>query len=95
MCIKLLTWGQQITFPTRPAKGAEQSDAVFSIILEIEEKFTGHFPVKIGSYVLGKEGYMGGSGSTGYGFRGITAGEISIGLKRPIGGSDSTNLSGA
>lgn len=65
MCIKLLICGKRITFPTNAAKGEEQSDAVYSMTSEIEEKLTGHFPDKIGSYVLGKDGYIGESGSTG------------------------------
>lgn len=82
-----------MTLPTKEAKGTEQSDAVISIMSEIEEKFMGHFPVNTGLYVVGKDGYIGEKGSIGYGLRGTTAGEISIGSKSPIGGSDSTNLS--
>ena len=85
MWIKLLNWGQHITFPTRAAKGPEQSDAALSSILDIPgwEKFTGHFPVKTGSYLDGKVGYIGGKDSEGYGNFGKTAGDISIGSKSP------------
>lgn len=85
MWIKLLNCGQHITFPTRDAKGAEQSDAVLSSIFDISdsEKFTGHLPVKTGSYLLGKIGYIGGKDSLGCGNFGMTAGDISMGSKSP------------
>lgn len=55
MWIKLLNCGQHTTFPTRDAKGPKQSNAALSRIFEISgrEKFTGHLPVKTGSYLVG------------------------------------------
>ena len=93
MCTRLLSCGQHITFPTSAAKGWEQSDAVFSMILDIAEKFTGHLPVKTGSYLVGKVGYIGGNDSPGSGLCGRTAGDISIGSKSPLmGGLASSNV---
>jgi hypothetical protein len=88
MWIKLLNCGQHITFPTRDAKGTAQSNAVLSRISDISgsEKFTGHLPVKTGSYLEGKLGigYIGGPDSVGNGTLGMTAGDISIGSKSPV-----------
>lgn len=67
MWSKLLNCGQHITFPTTVDKDRVQSDAVLSVMLEITEKFTGHLPVKTGSYVFGNEGYIGGNDFTGKG----------------------------
>lgn len=53
----------------------------------MEEKFTGHFPVNTGSYRVGKVGYIGGKDSFGYGRCGITAGDISMGSKKPVVGA--------
>lgn len=85
MWTKLLSCGQHITFPTRAAKGPEQSDAVLSRIFDISdsEKFTGHLPVKTGSNLVGKVGYIGGKASVGNGILGMTAGDISMGSKSP------------
>ena len=92
MWSKLLNCGQHITFPTRDAKGREQSDAVLFKILEIAEKFTGHFPVKTGSYVAGKDGYIGGKDSVGDGRCGKTAGDISMGSKRSVLGGFASSV---
>jgi hypothetical protein len=87
MCIKLLNCGQHITFRTRNAKGPEQSNAVLSRMSDISgsEKFTGHLPVKTGSYLVEKlrAGYIGGSDSVGNGTLGMTEGDISMGSKSP------------
>lgn len=81
-----------MTFPTRDANGAEQSDAVLSIMFEMSEKFNAHLPVNIGSYVVGNEGYIGDRGSKGYGLRGTTEGEISMGSNCPLSGGDALTL---
>lgn len=95
MWSKLPSCGQHITFPTSAAKGREQSDAVFPMIFEIAEKFTGHLPVKFGSYVVGKLGYMGGTDSSGEGYRGMTPGDISIGSNNAVvGGLASSDVEG-
>ena len=62
-------------------------------MVEIAEKFTGHFPVKTGTYVAGKDGYIGGKDSTGDGRCGNTAGDISMGSKRSVlGGFASSDV---
>lgn len=81
-----------MTSPTKAASGTEQSEAVFSTIVVIWVKFTGHLPVRFGWYELGKVGYIGDRGSAGYTLWGSVDGEISIGSKMPIGGSDKMNL---
>ena len=65
-------------------EGWEQSGVVLFRVLEIAEKFIRHFPVKIGSYVAGKDGYIGEKGSVGDERCGRTSGDISKGSKRSV-----------
>lgn len=78
--------------PTSDAKGWEQSEAVLSMMFDIVEKLTGHLPVKTGSYIVGKVGYIGGKDSAGYGFCGRTLGDISMGSNSPVIGGVASSI---
>ena len=60
--------------------------------LKQQKKNTGHFPIKTGSYVAGKNGYIGEKDYVGDGRCGKTAGDISMGLKRLVLGAFASSV---